>query len=363
MAEPSSEVSRALDAWQDALARARDDFARWKQHTESSLAGFASGADPAGAGYDDALIQAESALTSLRGQLQAAYRSLATAYTAALSAAPPETAQRLAWQQSEQSRTLRTMDAQLNDDGQATLTAAQAAVSRALFEAASHEWNQPRPCPSCGEPVVVGAVWQATTFTCASCGTQATHGPAPLTDRFYGGDALEAICAEQALDAWRALQVARRRYDALLHPLPADHEPVATAATTWASELCSLWGELHPAWDPASVEQHTAARTRAALADTDDEAARARRQRFQAGVDVAATGDLGRIMQWAQDEVGPDEMPALVAELTECVHEHGDRTAAWQVIALQHHVQQVAQDRDTWMRDRLAELDAAARQR
>ena len=70
-------------------------------------------------------------------------------------------------------------------------------------------------------------------------------------------------------------------------------------------------------------------------------------------------------MRWAQTEAqaAGTDMGELVAQLAVSVHEHGDRNIAWQVIALQHHVQRVAQDRDGWMRDRLAALDAAVRLR
>ena len=73
---------------------------------------------------------------------------------------------------------------------------------------------------------------------------------------------------------------------------------------------------------------------------------------------MAAGGDLTKLMQWAQSHHDVAGMVDLVAELAVCIHEHGDRTTAWQVIALQHHVQREAGERDAWMRERLEALDA-----
>jgi hypothetical protein len=53
------------------------------------------------------------------------------------------------------------------------------------------------------------------------------------------------------------------------------------------------------------------------------------------------------------------EPAELVGQLVSCLHEHGDRAEAWQILALEHHVAQVAEDRDAWMRRRLGDLDDA----
>jgi len=358
-----ADTSHALAGWQDALAQARDAFAAWKQDLDGTVAPFQTGEDPGGDGLDDAITDAEAKLSGILDGLRISHRKLMAAYDGAVAGQSPETVQRLEWQRAEQTRTLRTQESQMSDDGQSALTAAQAAAARALFEAASREWNQPRGCRGCGAPIVVGAVWRPTTFTCDACGEKTTFEAAPLTERFYEGGSLESICAEHALDAWRGLRTAQRRYDGLAHPLPADFEVFATAARTWASTHADLYGELHPAWTPERVEEATSRRAQDAVADAGSNDAKAARERFAEGTAVAAGGDLTKLMQWAQTHAPGPEMADLVAELAVCVHEHGDRTSAWQVIALQHHVQRVAQDRDTWMRDRLAQLDASLRLR
>ena len=358
-----ADTSHALAAWQDALARARDAFAAWKQDLDRAVAPFQSGESPAGEGLDDAVTDAETTLSGVLDGLRIAHRKLMAAYDAGVAGQSPETVQRLEWQRAEQTRTLRSQESQMSDEGQEALTRAQATAARALFEAASREWNQPRGCRACGAPIVVGAVWQPTTFTCGSCGEKTTFEAAPLTEGFYTGHSLETICAEHALDAWRGLRAAQRRYDGFAHPLPEDFDAFEAAARTWSATHADLYGELHPAWTADQVAAATDRRTSHALADAGSEDAAAGRARFAEGAAVAAGGDLGKLMQWAQTHAPGPEMADLVERLAVCVHEHGDRTTAWQVIALQHHVQRVAQDRDTWMRDRLAQLDADLRLR
>jgi hypothetical protein len=358
-----ADTSHALADWQTALARARDAFAAWKQDLQRSVGPFQTPEDPSGPGLDDAITDAEAQLTAILDGLRVAHRKLMATYDTAVAGQPAEAVQRLEWQRAEQTRTLRTQEAQIGDEGQAIITAALAAAARALFEAATREWNQPRACRSCRTPIVVGAVWQPTTFTCEQCGEKTTFEPAPLTERFYDGSSLDAICSEHALDAWRELRTVQRRYDALRHPLPADFDTFLVAARTWAAAHADLYGELHPAWSAADVAEATEKRAQDAVGEAGSADAAAARDRFAAGSTVAAGGDLGKLMQWAQEHTSAEGMADLVAELSVCVHEHGDRTTAWQVIALQHHVQRVAQDRDTWMRGRLAELDSELRLR
>ncbi len=360
----AADVTRALASWQDALARARDDFASWKQDTDAAIEAFRTGDDPGGAGLDEAVLEAETKLSAITGRLEQAHRSLMTAYDTAVADESADTIQRMEWQRAEQTRSRHTLRHQIDDDAQVTLTAGQAAVARSLFEAASREWNQPHPCRKCGAPIVVGAVWRPTTFTC-ECGEKTTVNPAPLTARFYTDHSLENICAEHALDSWRGLRTALRRYQTLACPVEADFTPLRTAANNWAKTHSDLYGELHPAWGKAKVEQATTRRTIEALGTAASDEARASRARFTEGATVAAGQDQAALMKWAQTEApaAGTDMGGLVAQLAVSVHEHGDRNLAWQVIALQHHVQRIAQDRDSWMRDRLAALDADLRLR
>jgi hypothetical protein len=358
-----ADTSHALNSWQDALARARSDVAAWKQDLGRAVAPFQTTEEPAGPGLDDALTDAEAELSKRLETLETAHAELMAAYDSAVTDQASEAAQRLEWQRSEQTRTLRSQTAQMADEGLSLLVAARAAAGRALFEAATREWNQPRPCRTCSTPVIVGAVWQPTTFTCDDCGEKTTYEPAPLTERFYDGPSLDAICAEQALEQWRALRTAQRRYTSIAHPLPTDFDAFRAAATAWATTQAELHGELHPAWDSDRVAQAVTDRTREAVGDADDAEATAVRDRFAEGSTVAAGGDLAQLMVWAQENCHATPMTELVSQLAICVHEHGDRTTAWQVIALQHHVQQISEDRDSWMRDRLTELDTALRLR
>ena len=106
-------------------------------------------------------------------------------------------------------------------------------------------------------------------------------------------------------------------------------------------------------------------RTSEALGSAGTDQAKSARTRFTKGATMAAGGDQAALMRWAQSEarsIGVD-LGELVSQLAVSVHEHGNRNIAWLVIALQHHVQRVPQDRDSWMRERLATLDAQLRLR
>lgn len=354
MADPST----ALSEWQNALANALTAAAAWKQDLARAVAPFQTADDPAGPGLDDALTDAEAQLSGILDKLDHACRTLMERYETIMSGQTGDDLKRLQWQRAEQARTHRTQQAKLSDDGQAAIVAARAAAARALFEAATQEWDQPRACRSCGAPIVVGAVWEPTTFTCGSCGEKTTYEPAPSTERFYDGPSLEAICAEQALDDWRAMRDAERQYNALAHPLPADFEAFEASATQWATTTARLHSELHPAWDHQRAAEATRKRASDTLGAATSSDANSARQRFAEGATVAAGGDLTKLMQWAQSHHEVAGMADLVADLAVCIHEHGDRTTAWQVIALQHHVQRETRERDAWMRERLEALDA-----
>jgi len=356
-------TSVALAAWQDALAETRDAFSSWQTDLTRAVAPFQTPEDPFGDGLSGAIVAAEASLKAIIDRLEAAHHTLMAAYGEAVKTESPDTVNRLEWQRTEQTRTLRSQAAQMSDQGHAAVTRAAAAAARALFEAASREWNQPRSCRSCETPIFVGGVWQPTTFTCGSCGDKITFDAEPLTARFYAGPSLDVICAEHALDAWQVLLAAQRRFEGMTHALPRDFESYEAATRSWATAYATLYGELHPAWSADDVSEAIQRRTEDTLDEAGSEAARARRTQLAEGAAVAAEGDLAKLMAWAQAQATGTDMADLIADLAVCVHEHDDRANAWQVIALQHHIQREAQDRDTWMRERLTQLDAALRGR
>ena len=360
-----ADVNSALASWQDALARSHDDFASWKQDTSAALDAFRTGDDPGGAGLDEAVQEARVRLSAITGRLDEAHKALMTTYDAAIVDLEADATQLMEWQRAEQTRSRHSLRHQIDDDGEATLIAGQAAVARALYEAAREEWNQPRTCRTCGAPIVVGAVWRPTTFACTQCEAKSTVNASPLTARFYSGQSLERICSEHTIDAWRSLQAARRRYEALAHPVAGDFVPFEEAAKTWAKAHAQLHGELHPAWNDSQVSKATQRRALDALGEAGSDQARSTRARFTQGATLAAGGDQAALLQWAQKEARGNgiQLGELVEQLAVSVHEHGDRNTAWLVIALQHHVQRVSQDRDSWMRERLGSLDAQLRLR
>ncbi len=312
------------------------------------------------------VIQAESGFASLRHRLDQARSAFEGSFEAAMAQSAGDERRRLRWQRAELRKAAAALSRQVEERSQELLTKRQADAARALFERASDEWNEPRDCPSCGAEVPVGAVWRTTQFTCARCGTVSPFGPAPQTARFYEGPSLDHIGAEHALPQWRALHEALRAYGMLRHPTTEDFEGPAAAAAAWARAGAELQGQLHPAWDAARVDEVAAARAADALGGLVQPDAVRIRALFSTGLELARSGDLARVMAWLRDQPGEPrarDPRELVGALVVCVHEHGHRSEAWQMLALQHHVQQIAQDRDTWMRDQLTELDEDLRTR
>lgn len=361
MAAHAADLATAAQTWQDGLASlsaALDQaLAEIGERLDAHIAAGEAGADP----FETELIAAETRLAGLRRELDAARGDLEHAYTNALEAASGEAARAMRWQRFEQRKSGLALSKRMVEEGQACLVRRQAAAARALFERASEEWNEPRDCRACGAQIVVGGVWEPTNFTCDACGVVTTVHPARQTQAFYANGHLNSICAEAAFDQWVALQNALATFRKLRHPTPADFQPVEAAAATWASAVNTLRGELDPTWTGTEVAAQTAADARDALAELGDDDAQSRRVTMEDGARIAQSGDLGEVLTWARtledDPAGP------VAQLAVCVHEHEDRGVAWQVLALQHHVQRITDDRDTWMRDKLAELDEDLRTR
>jgi hypothetical protein len=363
MATPTADpaLQTALEAWSrhvsELEARTATVLAETGAQLDSLIAQGADGVVP----FETAIIEAETQLAALRRDLDAARGDLEHAFGQSLEGAPAEGARALRWQRSELRKQGVALARSLEERTQRLLVGKQAELARRLFERASEEWNEPRPCRSCGGPIVVGGVWQPTNFTCDACGTVTTVHPAPQTASFYRDGHLAQICAEAALDEWIALQSALDSFRKLACPTSEDFEPVEAAAQAWARTQHELRGQLDPTWGDADVASAVARSAREALADLGDAEPREDRAAMAAGSTIAATGDLGAVLSWARER-GDDPAPH-VAALAVCLHEHGQRGPAWQVLALQHHVQRVAEDRDGWMRGELARLDEDLRTR
>lgn len=363
MATPTTDpaLQTALEAWSrhvsELEARTATTLAETGDQLDTLIAQGADGLVP----FETAIIEAETKLATLRRDLDAARGDMEHAFGQALLGTQAEAARSLRWQRFELRKQGVALARSLEERSQRLLVGKQAELARRLFERASEEWNEPRPCRSCGAAIVVGGVWQPTNFTCDACGTVTTVHPAPQTASFYQDGHLAQICAEAALDEWVALQAALDAFRKIAHPTTDDFAPVEAAAQTWARAQHELRGKLDPTWDDADVASAAARSAREALADLGDPEPTDERAAMAAGSAVAATGDLGAVLTWARER-GDDPAPH-VAALAVCLHEHDQRGPAWQVLALQHHVQRVAEDRDAWMRGELARLDEDLRTR
>ena len=158
-----------------------------------------------------------------------------------------------------------------------------------------------------------------------------------------------------------ALHEARRTYDGYANPTEADFEVLKTAARTWLDEWTQVRARHHPLLSEEEREADRERRLVSELRAVSDDAMQIERRRMGAAMRHAAAGDMGAILALAvaeRVEAGP-----LVERISVCLHEHGNRDAAWQTLALLHHVQAVPDERTAWMQAQLMSLDDALRTR
>jgi hypothetical protein len=304
---------------------------------------------------------AERRLGELRRGLEDAWSPLERSVQAALEAAGGDAQQgrRLQYQLAEQRKRRDQLLVYMAREGRALLAARRSDAARALFAQARLEWSQPRPCGRCGAPVDVGAVAEPTDFACVACGHTAPFGPGAATARYIA--ALDAVCDEQTLESWSAYQEARRTFDGYSWPTESDFDVVETAARTWLSEWVAVRSRLLPLGEELDKDAEIERRIGPELRAVNGDAARVERTRMGAAMKLAAAGDMAAVLDLAASEgLEPGE---FVGRLCGCLHEHGNRDAAWQSLALLHHVTGESAERNAWMQQRLMALDDQLRTR
>ena len=141
----------------------------------------------------------------------------------------------------------------------------------------------------------------------------------------------------------------------------ADYEVLETAARTWLAEWADVRVRLLPPGGEAKELARLDERIAAELRGVDDAASRLLRVRMGVAMKLAAAGDMAGVLQFAKSE--QVEASEFVGQLCTCLHEHGNRGAAWQALALLHHVTRQPAERDAWMQQQLMALDDQLRTR
>ena len=356
-----TELANALQRWESGRRAARQRFDEAVGELDRILA------QPIVDGLRDAerwtrtVENSERRLGELRRGLEDAWAQLEHAVQVATEATGGDAQQgrRLQYQLAEQRKRRDQLVVYMAREGRALMAARRSDAARALFARARLEWAQPRPCGRCGEDIDVGAVAEPTDFACAACGHAAPFGPGPATAGYIA--ALDALGDEQTLESWTAYQDARRTFDSYAWPTEGDYDVLETAARTWLIEWVGVRMRLLPMADGLDESAELARRLGLELRAVDGDVARAGRARMGAAMRSAAAGDMASVLELAETE--GVEAADFVGSLCHCLHEHGNRDAAWQSLALLHHVTGEAAERNAWMQRRLMSLDDQLRTR
>ncbi len=355
-----SDIQAALGKWETGRRAARQRFDEACTELDRILA------TPIRAGLDDpdrwrkTVENSDRRLGELRRGVEDAWAPLEQAFAEAHEAAPDDGARRrLRYQQAEQRARRDQVLQYIHKEGRTLMAARRADAARVLHTAASLEWGRTRPCPRCGAGVEVGAVATPTDFACAGCGHVAAFGPGPATTRYL--EALAAIADEQTLEHQVALDEARRTFRGYAHPTEGDFEVLTSAARAWLDAWTGVVQDLHPQLPAADRDAEKERRLKEALREHQSEGAVARRRQMGLAMRHAAAGERAEVLQLASDD--PRDPGAFLDDLCTCLHEHGNRDAAWQMLALLHHVRQEQAERNGWMQQRLMSLDDQLRTR
>ena len=356
-----TELATALQRWETGRRAARQRFDESVGELDRILSKPIQEGVPDADRWARSIENAERRLGELRRGLEDAWSPLERAVTGALEAtdADPQQARRLQYQVAEQRKRRDQLLVYMAREGRALIAARRSDAARALFAQARLEWSKPRACGRCSAPIDVGAVGEPTDFTCGTCGHTAPFGPGAATARYIAE--LDAVCDEQTLESWSAFQAARRTYDGYAWPTESDFEVVETAARTWLSEWVGVRKRLLPLGDDVDEDEETNRRVGAALRLMNADGAREERTRMGSAMRLAAAGDMAAVLSLVTDE--QMEPAEFVGRLCSCLHEHGNRDAAWQSLALLHHVTGESEERNAWMQQRLMALDDQLRTR
>lgn len=356
-----TELATALQRWESGRRAARQRFDESVGELDRILAQPILDGLPDAERWRRTVDNSERRLGELRRGLEDAWSPLERAVQVALEAAEgdPQQGRRLQYQLAEQRKRRDQLLVYMGREGRALMAARRSDAARALFAQARLEWAQARPCGRCGAEIQVGAVAEPTDFTCAACGHTAPFGPGAATARYVA--TLDALCDEQTLEAWSAYQEARRTFDGYAWPTESDFDVLETAARTWLREWVGVRKRLLPLGEALDAEAEVERRVGPELRAVNGDTARAERTRMGDAMKLAAAGDMAGVLELAES-VGV-EPAEFVGRLCRCLHEHGNRDAAWQSLALLHHVTGESAERNAWMQQRLMALDDQLRTR
>lgn len=345
-----------LRAWSGITAAARAEFDALLSRVDAELDALATSA--AWSDFAAAHAAAHAACAERATALRAQWQGTGPVLEEAVITHSVNSARHLRWRVAEARKSGEDLARSFEQRADQVLVRTRAAAARAQFARAADEWSAPRACGECGQHYQVGGLVAPAHFRCGSCGAVRLEQPGPHTLVWTAADGpVDAICDEACAADRAAVDAARHTFWSIHEPTAEDHAAFASAARTAALRWLDQAHRLRPQMTEAEVEAQVQARLDHDLGESTQTLSAGARRRRSAGVALAKAGDINALLDHLQRSEG--EPAALAAQLVACLHEHGLRAEAWQVLALEHHLAQVDEDRDAWMRRRLGELDDA----
>ena len=360
-----AELDRALARWESALGTLRIRVSAEPANRDATLTRLIEAGESESEAFSSALGRLEEAQNTLEEDLDRAWRVVSAAFSDAMSAAEArqdaDALRSLRWQRVAERRKGDALREQLGRSVRRIVVEARADAARACHAAAARDWETPATCGSCGAPLEVGAVYEPTSFRCGRCNAVTEVMPSPATQAYLRPARIESLAEEAHFPDLLEMEAARRQYAGWLHPITADFEAFEQLARrTWMGWADTLLA-LHPGWTPLRAREEGSRRLEKTLGPWQSDSATERREVLARGSALLRQGDQRGVLDLAHSR--REGAARFLDDLSVCLHEHEDRGAAWQCLALAHHVARIPTERDSWMRERIGELDEALRTR
>jgi hypothetical protein len=224
--------------------------------------------------------------------------------------------------------------------------------SKALYQTAMQEYQQPRHCPSCGAQIEVAIRYQASNVTCPFCNAVNTIEVGPATGLYFQGAGVHSLAEEENIQQYMAWLDTERWYNDLRNPTAQDRERMLGAARTYWTAYYTTMKRLHPGF-----QEDIAAAVSAKLAHYDAydrKADQGERSVYGNIVELAASRDQNRLWQYLQSL---PESQLDMDDAVRAVYEHGDRDGAVLLMRMQHRMENEEEPIDSYIKEKLADLD------
>jgi hypothetical protein len=236
-------------------------------------------------------------------------------------------------------------------------TEKRAAWARRLQQVSREEIQQGVPCSNCAAPFQVQVYWRSNNENCPYCQAMNTVSPGPASSALYQGGGVQALAHEAAAEAWRKLQRAEARFNALRNRSERDRQVTIEAARRYWTIYYQTVASLDPGFD-GDLEGAVAGRLRNYTF-------------YDSGADKQGWAYLDRVLEAAgrRDETAlralmSGERPHSVwglDDVCDAIAERGDLEGAKLALGIRYELEGPSEPRDAWMRAHLDGMRGFAR--